>query len=461
MDNAYIGWEKALIGTVLHRPEEMTKAEDVRPNDLTGCHQMLWAAMLGLYRNESLEPRALIETLRERSLLDKMYSFDDPTVSGETYILELIAARGGNIDTYIDNVLSHATRKQLETTSGLIVSYARDTHMTAEEALDQAESRIMALRRDRSANTWTTMRDLMSVYIPRLEKMRDGTFVPAYTPSLVNLKSLVSYVEEDEYIVVAARPGDGKSSFLRNEAFELARHGKGVLIFNLENSEIEYARAFLALATGINNMLLKNPRGMSPELYRTAIEAAEQLVEMPLTIKSMGAPSIAEMGAVGRAKIHESKPAIIMVDYVQLIENGMENDNANITKSSTALRGWAINYKIPVIAAAQLNREIEKRGKDATPQLSDLRASGSLEQDATQVWFPRKLWYEPTPVQLSAFAANKEENGRLKAKPPAIPVKFFVEKNRNGPTGITDPILWDKSTGRYTDLAMERTDLNQ
>ena len=96
MDNAYIGWEKALIGTVLHRPEEMTKAEDVRPNDLTGCHQMLWAAMLGLYRNESLEPRALIETLRERSLLDKMYSFDDPTVSGETYILELIAARGGN-----------------------------------------------------------------------------------------------------------------------------------------------------------------------------------------------------------------------------------------------------------------------------------------------------------------------------------------------------------------------------
>ena len=189
--------------------------------------------------------------------------------------------------------------------------------MTAGEALDRAESRVIEIRRNRSADAGTTLRNLMGIFIPRIDQMMAGSFVPAYTPSLTNLRSLVSYVEEDEYIVIAARPGHGKSSLLRREAFSLGTRAQTpVLIFNLENSEIEYARAFLAMSLGINNQVLKNPRGMQPALYGQIAEMAERLAELPLHIVSMGAPSVAEMGTGCQGKDrHRDDIRLIMVDY--------------------------------------------------------------------------------------------------------------------------------------------------
>ena len=280
--------------------------------------------------------------------------------------------------------------------------------------------------------------------------------------SIANLREIIQYAEEDEYIVVAARPGDGKSSLLRHEAWKMALDGKNVLIFNLENSHIEYARAMLSLHTGLNNELLKKPQTMSEEQMDIVRGGHQELNELGIHIVSLGGPSIEEIKRIARAKIVKYDIDMIMVDYIQLMNNGnLTNANDDITRSSSGLRSLALNWNIPIIAAAQLNRDIERRGADAEPMLADLRGSGSLEQDSTQVWFLRKLWGEPTEQQLLTFSANRDNDGNLRPKTPALPMRIFVKKNRNGPVGTTEPILWNRSNGLMESLETRIVDLNQ
>ena len=110
---------------------------------------------------------------------------------------------------------------------------------------------------------------------------------------------------------------------------------------------------------------------------------------------------------------------------------------------------------IPLIMNAQLNRDIERRNEDAEPQLSDLRDSGNLEQDSTHVIFPRSAWKEPTIAQIQMFRENLDEHNRPLTRLKAIPLIFYVKKNRNGPTGPTEKVKWTKTTGNFQTLAGE------
>jgi replicative DNA helicase len=460
--NPNIGWQKALIGTVLHNPMCMEEALDLRPNDFTGSHQILWAIMLSLHTESRLEPRTLVLTIQERGLLEQISSFEDPNINGEAYIGEIIASRGGNISSYVDKVIGAAVRRSLLGASGIIQSYAQDAGLTYQEALDKSEERLLALRRDRSAGAGISMRDLMGVFVDRVDGMRSGDFVPAYEPRIQNIRSVVNYAEEDEFIIVAARPGDGKSSLLRAETFGLLLNGDPVQMFNLENSEIEYARAFVSMMTGINNQLLKRPENLTPEQYEDVIGASRRLIDMPLDLVSLGGPSIFEIDRIARAKLSKLEPKLITIDYAQLIMNpGSDNQNANVTTSSQKMRAMGRNYGVPIMAAAQLNRKIDERGKNSEPLLSDLRDSGSLEQDATQVWFIRPVWAEPTEAQLETFNENKGSNGLLLSKPPVRPMRVYIRKNRNGPSGVCDPIAWDMSNGRWRSLDLNTINLSE
>jgi replicative DNA helicase len=125
----------------------------------------------------------------------------------------------------------------------------------------------------------------------------------------------------------------------------------------------------------------------------------------------------------------------------------------DVSETSAVLRSIALNYGVPVVAASQLSRLIEHRGVNAPPTLSDLRESGSLEQDATQVWFQRWHWAEPTPTQINMFPQNIDPRGVPYMVPKALPVRTFVEKNRNGPTGVTPPYLWVMATNDFLPLS--------
>jgi replicative DNA helicase len=250
-------------------------------------------------------------------------------------------------------------------------------------------------------------------------------------------------------MLFAGRPGEGKSSVLRNEAFKAAMEGKKVVIFNLENNEMEYANYLIAHVSGIDTWKLRQPTLMTPDEIARARAAIGQLRSIPLRIVSLGAPSVYEIIRIARKLLLEGFE-IFMVDYIQLIKNGIENEVQDITMSSSLLRGFALKHHVPVIAAAQLNRDIVKRALGAKPQLSDLRGSGSLEQDAVIVAF--NVLLDVDEQVLRRFPANTRDGDFVIR---AVPMRIYVEKNRNGPVDRTPPMLWDKSTNQFIPLNAE------
>jgi replicative DNA helicase len=224
-----------------------------------------------------------------------------------------------------------------------------------------------------------------------------------------------------------------------------------VLLFNLENGELEYAKFAISLYTGIDSAKLKQPSLLFEEELERVREAVRELARSPLYIKTMGAPTVQEIDRISRQHISRHGVKRIGVDYIQLIRNGIEKREQDVSMSSGRLRAMALNYKLPVMTAAQLNREIERRGQNSTPTLADLRESGSLEQDATMVWINRLLWPVPTGDQLRMFPDNVD-NGELREIPRAVPIKIHVLKNRNGPVGETMPILWRKHVNDFNTI---------
>jgi len=181
-------------------------------------------------------------------------------------------------------------------------------------------------------------------------------------------------------------------------------------------------------------------------------------MDLPLEIMTLGSPSVAEIERIARAKMNTLKPQYIMVDYVQLIYNGLTNKVNDVSLSSQTLKAMTMKNRlnIPVISAAQLSREIERRGRNSAPELSDLRESGSLEQDATIVVFPRAAWHDPSPQDVARFPENiDQQSSRLLPTIRAVPMRFYVRKNRNGPIGITDEVKWCMHTGAYYTLRRE------
>ena len=213
-----VGWEQALLGSVIYDSLNMEEAIDLTPPDFTGSHSILWGLILELYQADTLGMRTLVETLKERQLLESIVSPEDSSKVGEAYIVELIGKRGDEIGHYAQKIIDASGNLGLRQAAGAISSLAQDDNISFQEALDNAEEYILSLRRDRSSEKGVLLRDLLSTYMTRMEKMRNGELVPVYRPFIVNLKEIIQYVEEDEYIVVAARPGDGKSSLLRHEA---------------------------------------------------------------------------------------------------------------------------------------------------------------------------------------------------------------------------------------------------
>ena len=450
--NNSTGWEKAVLGTAIFSPELVEQAEFLLPSDFTGCHAGIWSNILNLHRREALELRTLVEELRQSTELDHISDFDGSAI-GEAYIADLVTCRGMAMAEFASNVLNASGKRMLNREAALIAADARDESITYEQALDSAESRFISMRRRTALTEGASLADLFGVFIPRMEGMRAGTIVPRWTPKTLGVRQVFPYVEDDDYVIVAARPGLGKSSWARYEAYHATKADDpiNVSIFNLENADIEYPRAITALHLNINSRVLREPQRLTERQLRQVIEAAHELSTLPLHIVSMGGPSVAEIDRVTRKHISKHKTQMIWVDYVQLISNGLENSNQDITKTSQQLRAMAKKYGIPVMACAQLNREIEHRSS-YDPVLSDLRESGSLEQDATGVLFPCPVWKNPSIEQLARFSGNRQADGRPSTEVIEIPIYFKIAKNRNGGVGNTKEILWNKATGSYKTL---------
>lgn len=452
-----LGWEKTVIGSVLADPETMEVASELRPADFSRSHMLIWQHVLTLHNRNALEPRALIEALRADGDLTTIGSdIGNAEIYGEDYIAELLTYQGHAVDEYVDQVIENSTRRQLREVAALTASEVMTTDRSAEELLDEAERRLLELRRTR-VTEGVSLGDILRSFMPTLEGMRAGEIEPAWIPNELAIKDILHYVDWSDFVVIAGRPGDGKSSYMRYEAYKSAERGQGVLTFNLENDEQEYARWAVAVHTGIDSERIRSPHLLSNHELERVRHAAAELQSLPWEIVSLGAPSVTEMERIARAKSRRQNFRMIQVDYLQLVNNGLQSKVQDITMTSQQLRAWAMpnRFGIPVMAASQLNRAIELRGASAEPELSDLRDSGSIEQDATIIIFPRRIWHNPSAQEIARFPENVHPEGGIANVLKAEPVRFYIKKNRNGPTGVTDVVKWSKHCGRYQRLRRE------
>ena len=380
-------WEQALIGTSLAFPTETYSVTDVRPQDMGFVsHQTLWTIILELERGNRLSYQAVVEKLHAQDKLNDLGAdVEDGDLTGELYLQELLARRAApSIREFADNVVDASVKRELH---GLAHLLALDTESEreADDLLDHVEEQIYQLRRHH-VDGGKEIGDLLAKYEQVMDDWRADRITPAFTFTTPGLSALIPFLEPQDFVLIAGRPGEGKSSIIRAEAFRAAMNGKKVVIFNLENSEIEYARYLIAHVTGIDTYKLRKPKEMNEEEVASVRRAVALLKSLPIRVVSMGSPTVHEIIRTARKLVSQGYE-VVFVDYIQLIKNRIDNEVQDISMSSSLLRGFALKYNVPVIAAAQLNRDLTKRTQGAEPQLSDLRGSGSLEQDALIVIF--------------------------------------------------------------------------
>lgn len=446
-----LNWERALIGTVLANPDRFVEAEGVLPSEFTGHHQLIWAHIIALAGRGMLGPRAVVEALRTDRVLDQI-GFADSTLRGEQYVLSLTRLRGEEVPEYVQQVQSAATKRELMNVAALIRSEAADERMPADETLANAEERLTHLRRAGTTQGHSIF-ELMGTLSERLAQMQNGDFQPAWVPEIPDLRAALGFAEAEDYMLIAARPGNGKSSVLRYELGMAAyQHRQPTLLINMENAEIEITRSVLAMVSGISKARLKS--GPLTDDDRQVIhDTIQGSASVPFHIKTLGAPSGQQLKNICRKYINEYGVGLIGVDYVQLMRNGITDRVMDVSISSACLRSIALDMRVPVVAAAQMSRAIENRA-DGEPQLSDLRESGSLEQDATVVIFSTMLWGpNPTADKLRLFPENRLPDNEVIEN--AVPMEFKIAKNRNGRIGKTKPVLFLKNTNQFRPLRPE------
>jgi replicative DNA helicase len=192
-NNVALGWERAVLGTALAEPSTMDEAEDLLPTDFTGCHQTLWNEMLALHRRNALDLRALVEQLRSAELLAELVSFDAESITGEAYLADLMGYRGSAMHEYADRVMDASLKRQLRQVAALIRADAEDERVSAREASDEAERRLLQLRRARGAEMGASLADLLAVFNTRIDGFRAGTLEPAWVPYTTAIRSVVKY----------------------------------------------------------------------------------------------------------------------------------------------------------------------------------------------------------------------------------------------------------------------------
>lgn len=450
-DRAVGNMERALIATVLANPDQIQHAELLLPQDFAHpSHQAIWSEILAFHRDGQLSLQATYHSLDAKGLLPTLGSeFGDKTGIG--YFNETLSyAAPQSTDFFAKSVLNFATQRAVKRSAALLAADCDDPNLDADELLDKAESMILEMRRNRGRQG-TPIGTILDLFHTVVEQRRANTYVPALWPHIAPIRRILGFFESTDYAIYAARPGESKSSILRYEACKEAIDGRPATILNLENGELEYARHLISLETGIDNRLLRAPTGLTETQLQEVKDAIGRLKGIPLRIVTMGGPNAEEVAREYLEAVRIGAKSV-WLDYIQLVNNRVNDRNTDVTITSTRLRGLALKHQVPLIVASQMSRNITNRGIDAEPELSDLRDSGSLEQDSTHVLFPRLAWGPaPSETQLQQFEENR--HGEI----VVAPLRVYIRKNRNGPIGISSTIKWNRATNDFSDLDAERS----
>lgn len=360
------------------------------------------------------------------------------------YLLAIVNSvpTAANIDYYINLVNQKALLRRLIDTANEISNNAYDEEMDFNDLIEGAERKIFGVSKMRRGSEFRNIQDVLTKTQADLERLASNSSeVTGLSTGFGNIDKMTTGFHETEFIIVAARPGMGKTAFMLNLATSAAADKKTVAIFNLEMNAEQLATRMISSLGQIPVTKLRTGR-LEHNDWKRVNEAMSQLADTNIYIDDTPGITIGEIKA--KCRRLASSPSgldLVLIDYLQLVTSSEHyggNRQQEVSDISRALKTMALELNVPVVAAAQLSREVEKRD-DKRPLMSDLRESGSLEQDADMVTFIYRDGYY-----------NKE----AKADGSDNVSEFIIGKNRSGPTGTVD-LLFKGETGTFLNYKKE------
>jgi len=417
--------EEAVLGAImLEKGAFDAVIEILKPECFyVDAHQRIFRSMQSLAnKSQPIDILTVVEELRSREELD--------LVGGPYFVTKLTNAvvSSANIEAHSRIVLQKFIQRELIRISGEIISDAYEDSTDVFDLLDQAESKIYEVTSTHLRNNYETIDSVLVKTIQRIEDLRhkneDISGVPSGFPSL----DRVTYGwQNTDLIILAARPSVGKTAFALNLARNAALHPTKptpVAFFSLEMSAGQLVQRILSAESEIWLEKISRGKMEEHEMKQLYARGIQKLSQAPLFIDDTPALNIFELRAKARRLKNASNIGMIIIDYLQLMSGTGENRNSNreqeISNISRSLKGLAKELQIPIVALSQLSREVEKRKEgNKMPQLSDLRESGAIEQDADMVMF----LYRPEYYDITQDEMGDSNRGETHVR---------IAKHRNG-----------------------------
>ena len=436
--------EKAVLGAMLIEKEAIESALELLKENFfyKEAHRQIFRAVQSLYdQGKAVDIVTVSEELRRLKTMQE--------VGGAAYLSELIntVSTAAHVGYYARIVRDKGFLREIIQSSTRIVQQCYEEGQDATVILDQAEKDIFSIAQQQTVHGFQPAAELAHRVIERLEAQHQRkTNLTGVASGYTDLDNLTSGFQKSDLIILAARPSQGKTALALNVAAHAATAGLPVAIFSLEMSSESIFTRLICSKAGAN--LHEIRRGFFRREHWSALtSSAAQLAESPLYIDDTPGLSMMEIRSRARRlaadlKSQNKELSLIIVDYLQLMRAGgggrFESRQVEVSEISRGLKNMARDLDVPVVALSQLSRRVEEQGRGGRPQLSDLRESGSLEQDADVVMFIyREGYYKPEPDNK-----NKAE--------------IIVAKQRNGPTDNV-PLFFRFECTRFENLSPEHS----
>lgn len=434
--------EQSVLGSILLDPDAIVSVmEFLMPEDFYRVnHQVIFTAMIEL-NNES----APIDVLTVSERLNQNKQLEN--AGGQLYLLELAekVPTAANVEYYSKIVSEKSTLRKLIRTS---TDIAKDAYGETDElavVLDRAERSILEVSEKRNKAGFVDITTVLNeAYLSLEERMKNTGEITGIPTGYMDLDRMTSGLHSDELIILAARPSVGKTAFVLNIAKNVAtKSNETVAIFSLEMGAESLVNRMLCAEGSIDASNMRNGH-LTEEELRSYFVASGTLSKAPIYIDDTPGIRVSEIRAkCRRLKQERDNLGLIVIDYLQLIEgNGRESRQQEVSEISRNLKKLAKELSVPVIALSQLSRGVEQR-QDKRPVMSDIRESGSIEQDADIVAFLyRDDYYRQEP----------DEDGNIPETESNNIIEVIIEKNRSGPRGTVE-LMFIKEYNKFTSIA--------
>lgn len=432
--------EASVLGAIIIDTNALVKiADKITTEDFyEDRHQKIFNAISDLY-----EARKAIDVLTIANQLKSKGNLDE--VGGASYITELtnFVPTAAHVESYATIVIEKAVRRRLMAINKEIAALVMDESKELKELIEIAESELMKVGQKEVRQTIVSIETILAESFERLDDLhKDKNKIRGVTTGFRDMDDMLAGLQKSDLFILAARPSMGKTAFALNLAHNVATlTNEPVLIFSLEMSKEQLVDRLLSMESGVDAWALRTGNLTDTDFEKIG-HAMGTLSEAPIFIDDSPGITISDLRTKARREAHKKPLGLIIVDYLQLMSGGSkfggsDNRTQEISEISRGLKGIARELNVPLIALSQLSRSVESRNPQI-PQLSDLRESGSIEQDADIVAFIyREDYYNP----------ETERKGIT---------DILIKKHRNGPTGGVE-LFFDKEKQRFRGLDTKHT----